>query len=1709
MLKAIQNTGEFFATNYFDDEFARKVLQKVGYEADALKPVQDRLAALKSRYFAFKDTYLSGSVRTKDRITETHRFHGLLLDALGYPGQQPDYAELFHLAETEVLPVRHTLRRTDGHPALMILEMQALIRDGDNEPPGLFEQRYHADEDETNVPGQVRPSQRFHRAQWENVFRVPEGLKLSPSIINEAISTLFLLDTDRRPPYILLLAGNVIYLFEGEKWFRGAYLTFDLEELFAEAARDRTLYALFWCLTGRDTLAPDRHAHATAGRLLLDQLDEDSHRAAYEVTKDLREGIVAAVEALANEAVWFWTNAPTDETNEVDARQLKDECLTLVYRLLFLFYAESRPELSILPTDDPVYAKGYSLERLRDLELVPLTSDSSRNGYFFDDSLRQLFRLLRHGYKPGDVERSFGVRPLDSPLFDENRLGLLQDVRIRNCVWQDIIQRLSLSRRATSGRATNGRSNNRRGASRGPSSRGRISYANLGINQLGSVYESLLAYRGFFADEDYILVKNPTANDADAEVVPRRRRDDFTDAEVVRERSDTGAETNREVVIPKGRFLYRLSGRDRQQSASYYTPEVLTQATVRYTLKPILERLVRTTNGEDRTQGGLKATDLLSLNILEPAMGAAAFHNEVINQLAEAYLQHRQAELNRRIAPDQYREELQKVKAHLATNHVYGVDLNPTAVELGKLSLWLNVIHRDMPPPFFGYRLGAGNAVVGAGLRAYAYADVKLTYTNRTQTRWEPREWWENAPRPLAWKQRTPTSKPAIDRKPDEIYHFLLPDKNMVPSGGIKALWETTPSPNGEGAGAIRRSDEVDLLAVQQAENRKRAFADWKKAFFRPIDADEYRILQAICLKIDDLLQQHDRFQRHVARETRQEEVFFGYQPEGQLPMNYADRERLADNRERTNAPYFILRSIMDYWCALWFWDVRQADQLPTRRQWYADVATLLNIDLEKGESGTAVRGEGGRGGKGGKGKGTVTDPTQLNVFGTTAVQTRLDFDQPALTTYRREAETTLVEEAIVEYTDRADEDLFANDRLRLVQALTKRYRFFHYPLEFSEVFSERGGFDVIVGNPPWLKMEFAEADIVAERFPEVAIRGITAPEVRKKLGTFFAEAPGLRALYLSEQVAADSTANFMNAAQNYPLLVGQQTNLYKCVLENTLGLLAPAGYAGLIHPEGIYDDANGQPLRQAIYPRLRYHFQFRNELLLFAEVSHTRPYGISIYSGKNKQVDFLSINNLFHPSTIDGSFLHDGFGIAGGYKIIDESGKTSWNMKPHRDRIVRFREKELAVLARAFESSEIWRSAKLVSIHSSQIISVLEKLSEFRLTVKDVERKTSLCWHETNAQNEQIIQRRTSYPDYKHYELIIGGPHFFVANPMYKTPREICLQSSNYDEIDLLEIDYEYFPRSNFFPADIFTEARDKLKGFIVGYGVSENDEDTKPVFDSWFQYYKVCFSGLVDVGTERTLQPAIIPPKVSHIDVVMTAIFRDEENLVELAGLTASIVMDFYLKTIAAPKFNKSVLDNFPLGISEPFRTALAVRTLRLNCLNQYYAPLWARQFSPAFTAQQWAVKDARLSAFASLTAEWVWATPLRNAFERRQALVEIDVLSAMALGLTLDELLLIYEVQFPVLQQNEADTWYDARGRIVFTCSRGLTGVGVERTLWENELKGRTQEQGPYRYTITRSELYRGQVVEFHPPFTRQDRAEDYRAVWRAFAEIFNQE
>ena len=100
-------------------------------------------------------------------------------------------------------------------------------------------------------------------------------------------------------------------------------------------------------------------------------------------------------------------------------------------------------------------------------------------------------------------------------------------------------------------------------------------------------------------------------------------------------------------------------------------------------------------------------------------------------------------------------------------------------------------------------------------------------------------------------------------------------------------------------------------------------------------------------------------------------------------------------------------------------------------------------------------------------------------------------------------------------------------------------------------------------------------------------------------------------------------------------------------------------------------------------------------------------------------------------------------------------------------------------------------------------------------------------------------------------------------------------------------------------------------------------------------------------------------------------------------------------------------------------------------------------------------------------------------------------------------------IYRVQFPVLRQNESDTWYDQNGRIVFTCSKGLTGVGFTRPEW-NDIKGMTS--GTVERTIMDDTLPGGPIertITYFAPFDRCDREKDYETVWAEFERRFRDE
>lgn len=1605
----IDNINDFFSTGYFTEDFQKKVFDKSGYSQEGIKELCTRFSALRQQYNRYKQAVTSRYAREKDKERETFDFNSKLLECLGYykatVKEQPAVILSLPIGENgaqQYVPVRIVCNRTDGSPQLYVMDIPTLVSASDD-------------------------------TDAETGF-AELGL-------DRLVTHIFSLPEQEHPRYILMSSGNMVFFMDADKWERGAYLRFDIERLLVETTQSamRNYFALFYLLVSREALA------AIGDTPLMQQLEEESYKNAYAVTQDLKRGVVAAVEALANEAIWYIKHTPDnkfhdqDETDDNFETMMRDDCLVFIYRLLFIFYAESRPDLDILPINDQTYQRGYSLEMLRDLEQVNLITAEELNGYFFDHSIKRLFALILRGYNEDRVDASsmtasFRVRHIDSPLFSDTKLKVLVGVKFRNVVWQSIVCQLSLSQKQKG------------------KPRGRISYANLGINQLGSVYENLLAYRGFYAEEDYIEV-HPKGDLVETYLQPRSRRDVFEEDEILKD------EEGHDIIHPRGKFIYRLNGRDRKKSASFYTPEVLTKSTVKYTLKPIVEKL---------EYGEIKASDLLQMKILEPAMGAAAFQNEVINQLAVLYLQFRKQEVGETIDPLQYPNELQKVKAFIATSNVYGVDLNATAIELGKLSLWLNVMHKDMEVPFFSNRLAEGNAVIGAWLKVYKKSDVVRTIVGQ---RAYDKKWWE------APTHRIHFSDSRLERHYTEVYHFLLPVQDML--GILNAKLPT-----------FSKEEE------QKLKEKKKVMANIRKSWLKGITGEEYKQLERISRKIDVLLKKYVEFQMGVAEYANNGYAVWKYAGKRTLPFETnAQREEFDDQRYRKNSPYMKLKAVMDYWCALFFWEYKDLADLPTRQDYWDDIERVLDVDMKE-----------------------VSPKVRFSNAGKTGEedlflpkQGRIDFDaEEEISAAKVQSLEYYIAEMGNKQTNKLPlKGVYSERRFDIVNELAKRYHFFHPMLEFLEVFWLRDGFDIICGNPPWEKWSYEQQEVIGEKYPEVLIREDSATDVEHALEMYFQNAT-IKSMCMMEQVEATCSATFMNSFACYPLLVGQQADLYKNVLTNCFDLLSEKGYLGMLHPESVYDDAKGQPLRKVMYRRLQYHFQYQNALNLFP-IAHRRKYSANIYTGLKDEISFDSISNLFHPKTVDDCYMHNGQGICEGIKGKD--GK--WNLAGHKNRIVHYNAKYIKLLSDTFEDGRYPDCAKLVSVHNNEMLGILDKISNYERKVSSVTNKITVCFDETGAPKEGLIKdvrSHTCYPSMENCEMIYNAPQFYVSNPVYQTPKEVSLKKGDFNIVDLEKISDEYIQRTKYLPLVGNYRSLSTFNAFVIG-----QDEHGNDIYDSLLDHYKVGFRKMVNLSGERSLICAVLPRRTAHINGVISISFLDRNYTVDMAALCSSIVMDFYWKTIATQNITESRLATFPFGIKKKFKSAMYSRTLMLNCLNKYYDDLWSGCWCESFRTDRWSLEDARLKPFSELTPSWNHDTPLRNHFERRQALVEIDVLAAMSFGLSLEDLEFIYDIQFPVLRQNEDDTWYDQKGNVVYSVSLCKKGVGVDRATW-NTIRGEQLSDNIYQgatssyihtVPVEKSELYGGEQVTYYAPYTRCDRIADYQRAWTFFEERFKNE
>jgi hypothetical protein len=585
------------------------------------------------------------------------------------------------------------------------------------------------------------------------------------------------------------------------------------------------------------------------------------------------------------------------------------------------------------------------------------------------------------------------------------------------------------------------------------------------------------------------------------------------------------------------------------------------------------------------------------------------------------------------------------------------------------------------------------------------------------------------------------------------------------------------------------------------------------------------------------------------------------------------------------------------------------------------------------------------------------------------------------------------------------------------------------------------------------------------------------------------------------------------------PFAGGGQNNLYRCFIDLSFRTMSPAGYAALIHQDGHLTDPRAGMFRRAWYARVVKHFDFLNVIKTknFSEVAHYARFSLNIYSAIDSEIDFTNLTYVFLPSQVEDSFNHDGAGPVPTFK--DYEG--AWDTRGHRDRIVRINQDALAAIHALTEDvATPVEEARLLQPYSTKMLDVFRALAlapSLANAVTDARAsqdvadgsaieavpgwQMSSIWHESGAQKEGIIQRNTGFRD-DPAEVILSGPMFHVGNPFYKTPKAMCRTKADYELIELSCSPDDYLPRTNYVPAMERTEYLAQLPRCRW--------EPTKSLVD----LYRVAFRRRINLNSERSLIPALLPPGICHVHTVESVAFRSSDDLIAGFTLSVSVILDYLVKASGVTDFHAGVLANFPWAV--PASTAKH-RGLRLACLTTAYENLW-NEHAHTLNPLPWHSSDPRLALDgpAAGPASWDSTAALRTDFARRMALVEIDVLVSQALGLTLDQLTDIYRIYFPVLQQNEAGTWYDRNGRIVWTCSKGLPGIGFledgrspSSRRWQEFLKsGKTRLEceavvdftpgGPRRVTRT-----------FEGPFDTCDRVEDYKRAWAYFEKHQEQE
>jgi hypothetical protein len=391
--------------------------------------------------------------------------------------------------------------------------------------------------------------------------------------------------------------GTTLRIVDGRRTWSRDYLEFDLAAL----SVDREAQWLLWALVREDAMA--------ATPPVLDRAVALSARHGVDVCRALGRGVLDALQLLLDA---LHRNDRTRPPTDV----LFHHSLTVVYRILFLLFAEAR---GLVPLWHPIYRDRYSLESI----VTTLLAGGRSRGLW--QAMQAISRLAHAGCTAGELK----VTAFNGRLFAPSQSAAFDRTRVSDDVLGKAVVAVSSTGRP------------------GEPVRARITYRDLDVEQLGAVYEQVLDYQPA-EDTPHLLLR---AGDA------------------------------------------------RKASGTFYTPRAVTASLVRRTLEPLVL--------------GRRADEILRLRVLDPAMGSGAFLVGACRYLASTI---EDALIREGIwhPHDVSPADRAQLRRDVASRCLYGVDLNPMAVQLARLSLWLATLSSDKPLSFLDHHLVAGNSLVGA-----------------------------------------------------------------------------------------------------------------------------------------------------------------------------------------------------------------------------------------------------------------------------------------------------------------------------------------------------------------------------------------------------------------------------------------------------------------------------------------------------------------------------------------------------------------------------------------------------------------------------------------------------------------------------------------------------------------------------------------------------------------------------------------------------------------------------------------------------------------------------------------------------------------------------------------------------------------------------------------------------------------------------------